>query len=123
MSEEEKILKRVIIFGFGFAFTLSLLVSLFYRIKSSLFTLLGGVFSIFFFLLLKGIAFKFLEKRSLIYVVFYVLRIALIGGLFYAIILISKKEILYFFVGFLSIIFGIMIEGFVQFVKLKRGVE
>ncbi len=123
MSEEDKILKRVIIFGFSFAFLLSLLVSIFYKIESSLFTLLGGFFSIFFFILLKGIAFKFLEKRSFIYVVLYVLRLALIGGLFYAIILISKKEILYFFVGFLSIIFGIMMEGVVQFVKLKRGAE
>lgn len=121
MSEEEKILKRVIIFGFSFAFLLSILVALFYRIESSLFTLLGGVFSIFFFILLKGIAFKFLEKRSFIYVILYVLRIALIGGLFYAIIFISKKGILYFFVGFLSIIFGIMIEGVFQFVKLKKG--
>lgn len=121
MSEEEKILKRVIIFGFSFAFLLSILVSLFYRIESSFFTLLGGVFSIFFFILLKGIAFKLLEKRSFIYVILYVLRIALIGGLFYAIIFISKKEILYFFVGFLSIIFGIMIEGVFQFVKLKKG--
>ena len=57
-----------------------------------------------------------------IYVVLYFLRLVLIGVLFYAIILISKKEILYFFIGFLSIIFGIMVEGLVQFVKLKRGI-
>jgi hypothetical protein len=123
MSEEDKLLKRVSITSLGISILLSLLVMIFHRFESSLFTFSGGIFSIFFFFLLKGIAFKFLEKRSFIYVVLYFMRLVLIGSLFYVIILISKKEILYFFIGFLSIIFGIMVEGFVQFVKLKRGTE
>ncbi len=121
MSEEDKLIKRVSITALGISIILSLLVMIFHRFESSLFTFSGGFFSILFFVLLKGIAFKFLEKRSFIYVVLYFLRLVLIGVLFYVIILISKKEILYFFIGFLSIIFGIMVEGFVQFVKLKRG--
>ncbi len=123
MSEEDKLVRRVSIIGFGISILLSLLVLIFYRPISSLFTLSGGLFSIFFFVLLKGIAFKFLEKKSFIYVFIYILRLALIGFVFYAIIVISKKEILYFFIGFLSIIFAIMTEGVIQFLKLKKGIE
>ncbi len=120
MSEEEKLLKRVSIVGLCITVFLSLLILIFHRLESSFFTLLGGIFSIFFFFLLKGIAFRFLEKRSFLYVILYFFRLALIGFVFYAIIIISKKEILYFFIGFLSIILAIMVEGVVQFLKLKR---
>lgn len=123
MSEEDKLVRRVLIIGFGISISFFLFVLIFSRPISSLFTLSGGLFSIFFFVLLKSIAFKFLEKKSFIYVIFYILRLALIGGVFYAIIVISKKEILYFFIGFLSIIFAIMAEGVIQFLKLKRGIE
>lgn len=123
MSEEDKLVRRVSIIGLGVSVLLSFLVLIFYRPISSLFTFSGGFFSIFFFLLLKGIVFKFLEKKTFIYVIFYILRLALIGVVFYAIIIISKKEILYFFIGFLSIIFAIMLEGVIQFLKLKRGIE
>lgn len=123
MSEEDKLVRRVSFIGLGISILLSLLVLLFHRPISSLFTLSGGLFSILFFVLLKGIAFKFLEKKSFVYVILYILRLALIGVVFYVIILISKKEILYFFIGFLSIIFSIMLEGVIQFLKLKRGIE
>lgn len=123
MSEEDKLVRRVSFNGLAVSIFLSLLVFIFHKATSSLFTLSGGILSIFFFILLKGIAFKFLEKRSILYVLLYILRLALIICIFYAIILISRKEILYFFIGFLSIIFAIMMEGVIQFVKLKRGTE
>lgn len=121
MSEDEKLVKRVTLVGFGISVFLSLLVLIFHRPISSLFTLSGGILSVFFFILLKGITYKFIEKRSFIYILLYILRLALIGGTFYAIIILSKREILYFFMGFLSIILAIMMEGVVQFLKLKRG--
>lgn len=123
MSEEEKLVKRVSFAGLGISIFLSLLVLIFHSAISSLFTLSGGILSVFFFILLKGIAYKFIEKRSFIYILLYILRLALIGGTFYAIIIISKREILYFFIGFLSIIFAIMMEGIVQFLKLKKGTK
>ncbi|MGQ9618430.1 MAG: hypothetical protein ACUVUG_05650, partial [Candidatus Aminicenantia bacterium] len=78
MSEEEKLLRRVLIIGFSLSLLFSILVFIFERFSSSLLTLLGGIFSIVFFLLLKRIVFKFLEKKSFIYVFFYIARLALI---------------------------------------------
>ncbi len=121
MSEEEKMIKRISIFGLSMTLLLSFIVLILSSLLSSFVTLIGGVFSIFFFLMLKGIAFKFLEKKSIFYVLLYIGRLSLIGLVFYAIIQISKKDVIYFFLGFLTMVFAIMIEAVFQFLKLKKG--
>jgi hypothetical protein len=120
---EERILRRIPLEILGFSLVIACAAVFFFNFRTSLFILAGGAFAAASFLWLRRTVTRFLgsdrNKSLKSGLLSYILRLLLIIGVFFIIILESPRMILAFAAGFSTIIFVFFIEAVMAISQMK----
>lgn len=122
---DETTLKRIPFEITGLSFILSIVLFLLFDIITGLLALGGGLLSAAGFIWLRQSITQFLSfgrKRAIRYVVlFYILRVLLILGIFFIIILFFSQKVLAFAGGFSTMIPVFLVEAIRAYITSKDG--
>ncbi len=123
-NPEDRILRRLPLEILAFSLVMAVGSLLFFRPRTGLFILAGGVFSAGSFIWLRQTVTRFLgpDRKAALKrgIIFYLLRLFLIIAVFLTIILLFPRMILAFAAGFSSLVPAILAEAVMALSQMKR---